>query len=228
MNDEQINITDYDIADDEKLMAYFRGELSAEDEAIFMERLRTDSALKTRAVAVARLIKGLENVGNKRDTKIIKQDFGGKPVGVKFHPWIAAAAAVLVGVCIVFGVMFYNNQSLETLATQYQNEFPLSDFSRGSDDEDIVAKLQNLFNSVSEGQNLDNTIETLDNYWRQSLSETYNGFTIYSPQIGWNLAIAHLKNHDKSKAKDVLKTLIDNSEEGSKVRMKAEELMRKL
>ena len=150
MNDEQINITDYDIADDEQLMAFFRGELSAEDEAIFTERLRTDSALKTRAVAVARLIKGLENEGNNRDTKIIKQDFGGKPVGVKFHPWIAAAAAVLVGVCIVFGVMFYNNQSLETLATKYQNEFPLSDFSRGSDDEDIVAKLQNLFNSVSE------------------------------------------------------------------------------
>ncbi len=228
MNDEQINITDQDIADDEQLMAYFRGELSAEDEAIFTERLRTDSALKTRAVAVARLIKGLENEGNKRDTKIIKQKFGGKPTVVKFHPWIAAAAAVLVGVCIVFGVIFYNNQSLETLATQYQNEFPLSDFSRGSDDEEIVAKLQNLFNSVSEGQNLDNTIETLDNYWRQSLSETYNDFTIYSPQIGWNLAIAHLKNHDKSKAKDVLKTLIDKSEEGSKVRTKAEELLGKL
>jgi len=228
MNDEQINITDQDIADDEKLMAYFRGELSAEDEAVFTERLKTDSALKERAIAVARLIKGLETEGAKRDNKIIKQNFGGKPEVVKFHPWIAAAAAVLVGVCIVFGVMFYNNQSLETLATQYQNEFPLSDFSRGSDDEVIVAKLQNLFNFVSEGQNLDNTIETLDNYWQQSLSETYNDFTNYSPQIGWNLAIAHLKNHDKSKAKDVLKTLIDNSEEGCKVRMKAEELMRKL
>ncbi len=228
MNDEQINITDYDIADDEQLMAYFRGELSAEDEAIFTERLRTDTALKTRAVAVARLIKGLETEGNKRDTEIIKQNFGGKPTVVKFNAWIAAAAAVLVGVCIVFGVMFYNNQSLETLATQYQNEFPLSDFSRGSDDEDIVAKLQNLFNSVSEGQNLDNTIETLDNYWRQSLSETYNGFTSYSPQIGWFLTIAHLKNHDKSKAKDVLKTLIDNTEEGSAVRTKAEELMGRL
>jgi len=228
MNDEQINITDQDIADDEQLMAYFRGELSAEDEAIFTERLRTDSALKTRAVAVARLIKGLENEGNKRDTKIIKQNFGGKPEVVKFHPWIVAAAAVLVGVCIVFGVMFYNNQSLETLATQYQNEFPLSDFSRGSDDEDIVAKLQNLFNSVSEGQNLDNTIETLDNYWQESLTQPSSGFIDYSPQIGWNLAIAHLKNHDKSKAKDVLKTLIDNSEEGSKVRMKAEELLGKL
>ena len=228
MNDEQINITDQDIADDEKLMAYFRGELSADDEAIFTERLRTDSALKERAIAVAQLIKGLENVGTDRDNKIIQQKFGRKTSVVKFNAWFAAAAAVLVGVCIVFGVMFYNNQSLETLATQYQNEFPLSDFSRGSDDEDIVAKLQNLSNSVSEGQNLDNTIETLDNYWQQSLSETYNGFTNYSPQIGWNLAIAHLKNHDKSKAKDVLKTLIDNSEEGSKVRMKAEELMRKL
>ena len=228
MNDEQINITDQDIADDEKLMAYFRGELSAEDEAIFTERLRTDSALKTRAVAVARLIKGLETEGADRDNKIIQQKFGRKTSVVKFNAWFAAAAAVLVGVCIVFGVMFYNNQSLETLATQYQNEFPLSDFSRGSDDEDIVAKLQNLFNFVSEGQNLDNTIETLDNYWQESLTQPSSGFIYYSSYIGWNLAIALLKNHDKSKAKDVLKTLIDNSEEGCKVRMKAEELLGKL
>jgi hypothetical protein len=228
MNDEQINITDQDIADDEKLMAYFRGELSAEDEAIFTERLKTDSALKERAIAVARLIKGLETEGTKLDNKIIKQDFGGKPTVVKFNAWIAAAAAVLVGVCIVFGVMFYNNQSIETLATQYQNELPLSEISRGSDDEDIDAKLQNLFGLVLQGQHLDNTIETLDGYWRQSLSESYNDFTSYSPQIGWFLAIAHLKNHDKSKAKDVLKTLIDNSEEGSALRNKAEELMGKL
>ena len=228
MNDEQINITDQDIADDEKLMAYFRGELSAEDEAIFTERLRTDSALKTRAVAVARLIKGLENEGNKRDKKIIKQKFGGKPEVVKFNAWIAAAAAVLVGVCVLFGINYYSNKNLENLATQYESTFEISNISRGSDDEDIVAKLQNLFNSVSEGQNLDNTIETLNNYWRQSLSETYNDFTNYSPQIGWYLAIAHLKNHDKSKAKDVLKTLIANSEDDSALRLKAEELFERL
>ena len=228
MNDEQINITDQDIADDEQLMSYFRGELSAEDEAIFTERLRTDSALKTRAVAVAQLIKGLENEGNKRDTKIIKQNFGGKPTVVKFNAWIAAAAAVLVGFCVIFGINYYSNKNLENLATQYQNEFPLSEISRGSDDEDIVAKLQNLFGLVLQGQHLDSTIETLDGYWRQSLSETYNDFTNYSPQIGWFLAIAHLKNHDKSKAKDVLKTLIANSEDDSALRLKAEELFERL
>jgi len=227
MNDEQINITDQDIADDEKLMAYFRGELSAEDEAIFTERLRTDSALKTRAVAVARLIKGLENEGADRDNKIIQQKFGRKTSVVKFNAWIAAAAAVLVGFCVIFGINYYSNKNLENLATQYESTFEISNISRG-DSEDINAKLQNLFNSVSEGQNLDNTIETLDNYWQQSLSETYNNFTNYSPQIGWNLAIAHLKNHDKSKAKDVLKTLIANSEDDSALRLKAEELFERL
>ncbi len=226
MNDEQINITDQDIADDEQLMAYFRGELSAEDEAVFTERLRTDSALKERAIAVARLIKGLETEGAKRDNKIIKQDFGGKPTIVKFNAWIAAAAAVLVGVCVIFGIN-YNNKNLENLATQYESAFEISNISRG-DSEDINAKLQNLFGLVLQGQHLDSTIETLDGYWRQSLSESYNDFTSYSPQIGWFLTIAHLKNHDKSKAKDVLKTLIDNTEEGSAVRTKAEELMGRL
>ena len=227
MNDEQINITDQDIADDEKLMAYFRGELSAEDEAIFTERLKTDSALKERAIAVARLIKGLDTEGTKRDNKIIKQDFGGKPSVVKFNAWIAAAAAVLVGICVIFGINYYNNKNLENLATQYESAFEISNISRG-DSDDIDAKLKNLFGLVLQGQHLDSTIETLDGYWRQSLSETYNDFTSYSPQIGWFLAIAHLKNHDKSKAKDVLKTLIDNSEEGSTLRTKAEDLLGKL
>ena len=80
-------------------------------------------------------------MGADRDNKIIQQKFGRKTSVVKFNAWFAAAAAVLVGVCIVFGVMFYSNQSLENIATQYQNEFPLPDFSRGSDDEEIVAKL---------------------------------------------------------------------------------------
>lgn len=226
MNDEQINITDQDIADDEKLMAYFRGELSAEDEAIFTERLRTDSALKERAIAVARLIKGLENVGADRDNKIIQQKFGRKTSVVKFNAWIAAAA-VLVGFCVIFGINYYSNKNLENLATQYESTFEISNISRG-DSEDIDAKLQNLFGLVLQGQHLDSTIETLDGYWRQSLSESYNDFTSYSPQIGWFLAIAHLKNHDKSKAKDVLKTLIANSEDGSAVRTKAEELFERL
>ena len=227
MNDEQINITDQDIADDEQLMAYFRGELSAEDEAIFTERLRTDSALKERAIAVARLIKGLENVGADRDNKIIQQKFGRKTSVVKFNAWFAAAAAVLVGVCIVFGINYYNNKTLENLAAQYESAFEISNISRG-DSEDINAKLQKLFGLVLQGQHLDSTIETLDGYWRQSLSETYNDFTSYSPQIGWFLAIAHLKNHDKSKAKDVLKTLIDNTEDGKEIKLKAEELLGRL
>ncbi|MEE3448907.1 MAG: hypothetical protein VZQ51_09875, partial [Bacteroidales bacterium] len=117
--------------------------------------------------------------------------------------------------------------NLENLATQYESAFEISNISRG-DSEDINAKLQNLFGLVLQGQHLDSTIETLDGYWRQSLSESYNDFTSYSPQIGWNLAIAHLKNHDKSKAKDVLKTLIVNSEDGSALRLKAEELLEKL
>ena len=227
MNDEQINITDQDIANDEKLMAYFRGELSAEDEAIFTERLCTDSALKERAIAVARLIKGLENVGADRDNKIIQQKFGRKTSVVKFNAWFAAAAAVLVGVCVIFGINYYSNKNLENLATQYESTFEISNISRG-DSEDINAKLQKLFGLVLQGQHLDSTIETLDGYWRQSLSESYNDFTSYSPQIGWFLAIAHLKNHDKSKAKDVLKTLIDNTEDGKEIKLKAEELLEKL
>ncbi|MCR5456064.1 MAG: hypothetical protein K6F33_13860, partial [Bacteroidales bacterium] len=137
------------------------------------------------------------------------------------------AAAVLVGFAVFYGINEHNNQKLDKLAAQYQNEVAMSDVSRG-DSDDIVAKLKPLFDLVLQGQQLDNTIETLEKYWQQSLSEPYNDFTNYKLKIGWYLAIAHLKNHDKAAAKQTLKTLIANTEEGMSIRIKAEELEKEL
>ena len=58
--------------------------------------------------------------------------------------------------------------------------------------------------------------------------ETYNDYTDYSAEIGWNLAIAHLKDNDKKNARKVLEKLLETSEEGSAVNHKAKELLDKL
>ncbi|MCR5456385.1 MAG: hypothetical protein K6F33_15520, partial [Bacteroidales bacterium] len=104
------NINEQDIADDAKLMAFFRGELSAQEEAEFKQRLQSDSALKARAIAVARLIKGLEKEGEQRDAATIKNGEK-KSVVVKWVVHILAAA-VLVGFAVFYGINEHNNQKL--------------------------------------------------------------------------------------------------------------------
>jgi hypothetical protein len=58
--------------------------------------------------------------------------------------------------------------------------------------------------------------------------ETYNDYTDYSSEIGWNLAIAYLKDNNKKDAKIVLEKLIGITEKGSAVNGKAKELLEKL
>jgi Tfp pilus assembly protein PilF len=58
--------------------------------------------------------------------------------------------------------------------------------------------------------------------------ETYNDYTDYSSEIGWNLAIAYLKDNNKKDAKVMLEKLISSSEDSSAIHSKAKELLEKL
>ena len=58
--------------------------------------------------------------------------------------------------------------------------------------------------------------------------ETYNDYTDYSTDIGWNLAIAYLKGNDGDNAKTVLTRLISITEDGSAINTKAKELKHKI
>ena len=58
--------------------------------------------------------------------------------------------------------------------------------------------------------------------------ETYNDYTDYAPQIGWNLAIAYLKDNDKDNAMAVLTKLEGIAEDGTAIKNKCIELINKL
>ena len=58
--------------------------------------------------------------------------------------------------------------------------------------------------------------------------ETYNDYTDYAPQIGWNLAIAYLKDNDKAKAITVLNKLESIAEDGTAIKNMCTELNDKL
>ncbi|MBQ3657599.1 MAG: hypothetical protein II956_12245 [Bacteroidales bacterium] len=227
MNQELDNISEEVLKDDETLMQFLRGELSAEDETAFMQKLQQNPDLKARAVAVARLIKGLERKGIKDDEKL-KSAFKklSKQSKIKrIFVWVTSAAAVLV---LVFGLrIFYVNSSYEKIAAEYENSFPFSEISRGNND-DLSAKLQNWTDNVLQNRDLDLTIEKLSKVFTQSQSETFNAYTNYFAVSGWYLALAYLKNHDVEKAKEVLKILADKKDDNPSVAKKAEEVLERI
>lgn len=249
MNQELDNISEEVLKDDETLMLFLRGELSAEDEASFLQKIQQNPDLKARAIAVARLIKGIESKGVANDEKL-KSAFkklsvddvknltktssnaentaakiSSKTVSVKkIFAWVASAAAVLV---LMFGLrIFYVNSSNEKLALEYETAFTLSDVSRGGDDTE--SKLKPLFDNVLQGNNLNETIPQLSEIFAQSQSETFNEYTNYFAITGWHLALAHLKKHDAENAKTVLKTLVENSDNNPAVAKKAEDVLARI
>lgn len=122
--------------------------------------------------------------------------------------------------------IFYINNSNEKLAAEYENTFQFSDILRGGDD-DLDSKLQNWIDNVLQGRNLDLTIEKLSEIFAQSQSGTFNVCTNYFAVSGWYLALAHLKNHDGEKAKEVLKRLIQ-ADKNPTVSKKAEEVLERI
>jgi predicted Zn-dependent protease len=116
-----------------------------------------------------------------------------------------------------------------SLGEQYGNQFESSMIVRGAEGQSEAAKkLENLFADVKKNENIDDAIHELSLYWELSQMETYNDYTDYSSEIGWNLAIAYLKDNNKKEAKKVLEKLIATSEEGSAIYNTSTQLLEKL
>ena len=250
MNIDINNIDPKLLEEDDRIIAYLKGQMSAEEEQSFLKELENNTELKEKAIAMARLVKGLKEVGSEQD-KVIqrvilassKQDIEAAtkkatevPIAAsKTHiitlsqaaKWMSIAASLI---CIVWLGFTYNSyRNTKTLGNQYDDAFTSGMIVRGQETQtEAEKKLQGLFTNVKESEKIDDAIHELSLCWELSTMDTYNDYTDYSAEIGWNLAIAHLKNNDKKEAKAVLEKLISVSEEGSAVSAKAKELLEKL
>ena len=247
---KDINDTDPQLLkEDERIALYLKGKMSAEEEEKFLKELEEYPKLKEKAIITARLVKGLKEVGSERDRDIqqailasSEQDMKAacefakqgqsKAAVASMKPaakWLSIAASLI---CIVWlGLSYYSYRNTTALGNQYDTEFSTGMITRGQEGDSeskVDEKLQKLFTNVTENKDLDEAIHDLSIYWELSTMDTYNDFTDYSAEIGWKLAIAHLKNNDKKGAKAVLEKLISTSEEGSAVNEKAKELVEKL
>lgn len=238
-------ITDNELLNDERISAYLRGDMTAEEETAFKKDLETDKDLRSKAVAIARLAKAMKQVGEKEDEDVKEALLSSDeesarniashaihkakiiPLRHKLVRIVSIAACVLILVGV--GFQFYNYRSVTGLGNEYGTVFQSEQsISRGVENESTAKELSELYANVQQGKDLDVTIKRLSVLWELSTMDTYNDYTDDMPYIGWNLAIADLKNNDKSAAKDVLKKLASKTESGTAINTKAKELLDKI
>lgn len=249
------NIEDKSIADEDAITRYLKGQMSAEEEKAFMAELNSNSELKSKAIAIARMVKAMETVGKEKDENVIKaiKDMGRETSNSKmpenFFPSMAAhrvsqrkeskilfmpkktfmsvAAAASILVCIFGGYRIYDNNQMSNLGGEYLAYFPASEYTRGENDE-TSSIINKLYRDVEDSHALPETIAQLNRLWEESRSDTFNDFTEYSPEIGWILANAYVKDNNKADAIRILSVLIDESEPESALSKKSTELRTKI
>ena len=258
------------LEEDERIVSFLKGQMSAEEEQKFMTELNENPELKEKAIITSRLVKGLKEVGSLQDRDIFGAFLASSEQSVEFvakeasrieeaayvadvsatqrpniiedipaasrtkvvpmrkrAKWLSIAASIFFIVWL--GVEYSMYRTTTGLGEKFGDEFASSMIIRGTEGQsEAPKKLEKLFGDVKDNINLNDAIHELSLCWELSMMETYNDYTDFSAEIGWNLAIAHLKDNDKKSAKKVLEKLIETSEEGSAISHKAKELLEEL
>lgn len=211
---------------EEKINRYLRGEMTPEEDSAFELDLQKDDALKRQAESMARIVKEMKVLGDEHDKQFVEQMKASSEKKATPVRWISIAASFAL--IFTVGYHIYDYSATTGLGREYASAFPASSIIRGEENEDVSETLTALFDNVANREDLDNTIEQLEKLWTLSQSDTYNGYTTYEPYISWNLAIAHLRNNDKKKAKTILKQMQTMYPEGSAIGDKVAELLKKV
>ncbi|MGM9795516.1 MAG: hypothetical protein ACI3ZZ_04785 [Candidatus Aphodosoma sp.] len=231
---------------DEMISRYLKGQMSEVEEATFKQLLQDNDTFRNKAIATARLVQAMNQVGgeNDKDTiKLIKNTSSSDVEKIsaeasdtstnrlriftlrKFVLSFSAAASILL--CVFGGYKYYKYDQVTSLGSEYLTYFPASEFSRGERN-DIENRLNGFYSNIETKSNLDTTIYELKTMWEESRSDLYNGYTEYMPEIGWLLTNAYLRNNDKSQALGVIELLINEYPEGTALGDKVRELKHKI
>ena len=213
MNETDNKILEKELLDDERIILFMQGKMSADEESAFLDEVKNNDELRERTIIQARLVKGMKQVDEElkdafrqTDEKTIKR-IANATVGSKKQAtrWLAIAASIVFVVFI--GFKSYDYHETTSLGKEYANAFPVSTIIRGETDNDVEAELTTLFNKVSNAEDLDNVTSRLAILWEQAKQDTYNDYTDYAPYIGWYLALGYLESYEKGKARHILEEM---------------------
>lgn len=137
---------------------------------------------------------------------------------------IASVAIVALSLCLP-AKQYLDYRAVTRLADRYAQTFSHSDFVRGGTATDAERELARLYANVLNGHELTATTERLAVLWQVAQSGVYNDYADSRDEIGWQLAIAWLKQNRKDKAADVLTALVQRAQDGSALKTEAERLL---
>ena len=246
MNIDNNNIDPKYLENNHRIDAYLKGAMSKDEEQQFFRDMENNPELKSKAIAMARLVKGLKQVGTRQDKEFLDSFLAATDnevyeatrsaikrrqagiISLRKMSIVLSIAACLT--CVVWLCFEYYDYRYTTgLGEKYVDTFSSGLMVRGLDSPtDAEKKLESLFANVKSGNKLDDAIHELSLCWELSQIDTYNDYTDYSAEIGWNLAIAYLKDNNKKEAKKVLEKLITSSEEGSAIHNSSKRLLEEL
>jgi hypothetical protein len=238
---------------DSRISKYLQGLMTAEEELSFLDEIKQDSELRSKAIVAARMVSSMRQIGAEKDKALIaaiKELPGEKFITAKiasvttseesrsrarvlFIPrktFVSLSAAAAVLLCVWGGYRMYDNHQMAKLGTEYLSCFDASDYVRGdkSTDSGVQLKIASLCKSIKSGTDIESVIEELKRMWSLSLKDEYNEFTEFSSQIGWALANAYVINNDKDEALQVLDMIITNEDSTPILVDKATELKKKI
>ena len=207
---------------DERIEAFLRGEMTAEEEAAFKQEIRQNPELRSRVMAMTSLIKGMQEQNSAREAAIIKENTAKSKVRPLLY-WACSVAAVLV---IAFGIYKdHRYRMLDATISPYYTEYDMSDVSRGDLDTVTISHLYDLFIQIQVNRSVSDIIKELEPIYN-SLNENFT-YNAYANDIAWNLALAYVKDDQIDKAINILQKLkADNPD--TPIYNKVNELIKKL
>lgn len=216
---------------------FLKKQLTPEEEAQYLNKLKEIPALRERAQVIALAVEQMGEVSKEASRDIIGRIGKQSETAyrrtaklpakqVRLWPRVAryAAAASVIFFVGFGGYKYYQYDQTISLGAEYYQ--PMDAIYRSPED-NTLKELAKVFKNVETGDNLTETIAQLRKFYSLAKSDEYSDYSLYTVDIAWNLAVAHLKNNDRKEAIKVLEEIIQDNQ-GKAIADKAAELIKKI
>lgn len=216
---------------------FLKKQLTLEEEAQYLNKLKEIPALRKRAQVIALAVEQMGEVSKEASRDLIgrigkQSEAAFRRVAqlpakqVRLWPRVAryAAAASVIFFVGFGGYKYYQYDQTISLGAEYYQ--PMDAIYRSPED-NTIKELAKVFKNVETGDNLTETIAQLRKFYSLAKSDEYSDYSLYTVDIAWNLAIAHLKDNDRKAAIKILEEIIQDNQ-GKAIADKAAELIKKI
>lgn len=211
MKEDNLNMDELD----ERIERFLKDEMTPSESEAFTTEIQSNPKLAERAKAMALLIKSIKHVGSEQDAKIKESVINPSKTKSRVFKLYSGLVALAASLLLMLGItdFFIARQRTMDLAISYADLAPQLEVGSGAfkgseSDSLVVAELDKAFNDIKQNVDVDESIDRLSTLFALACSDKLNQYTEYADCIGYNLAIALLKDNNREEACKVLKQLL--------------------